>query len=72
MAFETLNARRSVRRRYLTPRPSSDGTGFSQADRQQLRWLYAGLLLSITEQEGFVLHTATFTDLDTLTAEVLS
>lgn len=43
--FATRNDRAAARRRYLTPRPFSDGAGFSQEDRQQLRWQYPGLLV---------------------------
>lgn len=47
MSFDSVNARRSLRRRgYLTPLPEASGE-FTQAERQQLRWLYSGLLLDI-------------------------
>ena len=59
MSFDTVNARRSVRRRFLTPRPEASGT-FNQQERQQLRWLYSGLLLTIVAGD-LVIYVATGT-----------
>lgn len=70
MAFSTVNNRRSALRRLKPPRLSSEGAGFDLGDRRQVRWRYRFGVTGV--EEGFILHTATFTDLDTLTAEVLA
>lgn len=58
--FANVNDRRSARRRYLTPRPSSDGSGISQADRQQARWHYTGMLLGIPVIPDLVNYVAAY------------
>lgn len=60
----------SMGRPWMTTLPVPDGT-IGTTDRLQLDYRYAASL-SVAPAAGFVLHTATFTDLDTLTAEVLS
>ena len=61
-SFANLNDRRSARRRYLTPRPSSDGSGISQADRQQIRWRYTGVLLTGPVIPGLITYVGTITE----------
>lgn len=61
MSFSSVNARRSARRRYRTPYPEASGS-FSQAERQQLRWRYSGLLLPTPSAfSGF--YRVTYTEL---------
>jgi hypothetical protein len=54
VAFDQVNDRLSARSRYLAGRPFSDGAGFSQAERQMLRWQYSGLLVGAAEVPEFV------------------
>lgn len=47
MAFDTVNARRSMRRRYCMPKPEAAGS-FTAEERQMLRWLWAAETLAMT------------------------
>lgn len=49
--FDTFNEQASARQRYLTPRPEPSGVNFTQAEGQQIRWHFAGLLVGEFEAE---------------------
>jgi uncharacterized protein YjbI with pentapeptide repeats len=72
MAFDQVNDRLSARSRYLTGRPFSDGAGFTQAERQMLRWQYAGLLVGAAVVPEFVRLIGFILTGDNLTGTVLA